>query len=238
MKKHIPNMLTLGNLLCGCLGIIHIVNGDLYTGAIFVFPALIFDFLDGFVARLLNVSSPIGKELDSLADMVTFGVLPGVLLISLLSQHQMNLLSFDYEMDTAIQYLGLLFPAFAALRLAKFNVDESQSDSFVGIPTPAATMFVVGLLFLFDIDFLINENGKLMLAIVAIIISLAMVAPFRMISLKFKTYGVKENIFRYLLIVLALTSILIFKLGGLSVTILVYICLSLLQNAVTKKPIS
>lgn len=227
MKKHIPNILTLGNLLCGCLGIIYVLSGSIYNGALFILPALILDFLDGFVARLLKVQSPIGKQLDSLADMVTFGVLPGFIIFTMLGNYHIGCIRIPARFTDNIQLIGLLFPLLAALRLAKFNIDESQSDSFVGIPTPAATMFVLGLLH-------IHLYDSVLISIASILISLAMVAPMRMLNLKFKSYGFKKNIFRYLLILSSVVSIAIFHLGGLAIAILLYMVLSIIKNMVTK----
>ena len=244
MKKHIPNILTLGNLLCGCLGIIHILEGRIQIGILFVFPALILDFLDGFVARLLKVSSPIGKQLDSLADMITFGFLPGILLFNLLriegrvEGYAPSYITYLYDYDFSLLFnkylICLIFPLFAALRLAKFNVDETQSDSFIGIPTPAATMFVIGLFHLMGNDFFIDKQSYWIIIIITILISLAMVAPIRMLNLKFKSYGFKKNIFRYLLILSSVVSIAIFHLGGLAIAILLYMVLSIIKNMVTK----
>ncbi|MFL5729554.1 MAG: CDP-alcohol phosphatidyltransferase family protein [Cytophagaceae bacterium] len=158
IKKHIPNFLTCCNLLCGCLGIIIALNHDLIIPCYLIFAACVFDFLDGFVARLLKVQSPIGKELDSLADVVTFGVLPGIIIFELfqvknfpLNLFQLGMIpEFPLENTTGFQatflpFISLLIPIFSALRLAKFNIDTRQSESFIGVPTPANAILVASL---------------------------------------------------------------------------------------------
>ena len=139
MKKHIPNALTSANLLCGMIGIVYVLGGEINFGAYFIFLAALFDFLDGFVARMLKVSSDIGKQLDSLADLVTFGVLPSFILFKMV------------ESNTEIwilPFLVLIVAVFSAVRLAKFNIDERQSDRFIGVPTPANALLISTLPFL------------------------------------------------------------------------------------------
>ncbi len=146
LKKHIPNALTCGNLLCGCAGIAAVLlRNELVLASYLIGLAAVLDFLDGFIARLLKAYSPIGKDLDSLADMVTFGVLPGVIVFKLLS----NYLNFDPATDlgTAIllPHAAFIIPVFSALRLAKFNIDTRQTDSFIGVPTPANTLLIASI---------------------------------------------------------------------------------------------
>ncbi|MEQ8423595.1 MAG: CDP-diacylglycerol--serine O-phosphatidyltransferase, partial [Cyclobacteriaceae bacterium] len=166
MSRHIPNLLTLGNLLCGCLGILYARESSLHMVAYLVWIACVFDFLDGFAARALRTSSSIGKELDSLADMVSFGVLPSITMYVWLEQ------SFP---ESYIPYCAFLIALFSALRLAKFNVDENQKDAFIGLPTPANALFITGLIFLESpFDLLISPTG---LVTITIIFSLLLVAP-------------------------------------------------------------
>jgi CDP-diacylglycerol--serine O-phosphatidyltransferase len=147
LKKHLPNTLTCINLLCGCLALTFIFKGDLVTGAYLVGIAAVADFFDGLLARALRVSSPIGKDLDSLADMVSFGVVPGAITYRLLTQ------AFGSETTAAgfsdpaslLPYLGFVISIFSALRLAKFNNDTRQTTSFIGLPTPACTLVVASL---------------------------------------------------------------------------------------------
>src|SRR5688572_25544027 len=133
MIRHLPNFLTCCNLLCGCFGIVFLLEDRAVPAAYFVWVAGVFDFFDGFAARLLKVSSPIGRELDSLADMVTFGLLPGLIMYKLIGAHS--------DSDV-FPYIGFMMAAFSALRLAIFNIDTRQSDSFIGLNTPANTFFI------------------------------------------------------------------------------------------------
>lgn len=135
MKKHIPNLITLGNLFCGTIATIFAVQANYEFAALFVVFGIVFDFFDGFAARLLNVSGELGKQLDSLADMVTSGVVPGIIMYHLLDN--------DSSEVSALKYIGLLLTLGACYRLAKFNIDTRQSDSFIGLPTPAMCLFVI-----------------------------------------------------------------------------------------------
>lgn len=139
IKKNIPNAITCCNLLCGCLAIIQATNGNLLWAAYLVGMAAVFDFFDGFAARLLKVSSPIGKDLDSLADMVTFGVVPGIVMFKMIRLGlRLDKEGFDLiEENPWITYIVFMIPIFSALRLAKFNHDTRQTEAFIGLPTPA-----------------------------------------------------------------------------------------------------
>lgn len=223
IKKHIPNTLTLSNLTCGCIGIITCMKGDLITASYMIWLAAIFDFLDGFVARLLKVSSPIGKELDSLADMITFGVLPAFILFSLQTD-----LTTSY-----LPYVSISVALFSALRLAKFNVDTNQSNGFIGMPTPATAFFVSGLAFWPSGSALVSSSTSIV--IISIVLSLLMVAPFPMLALKFKDYSIKKNISRYLLIVVSIALIIIFKQQSFPIIIGFYVALSLLVAIMYKR---
>ena len=144
MKKHIPNFLTCGNLFCGCVGIVSVFQNDLVFAAYMIGLAALLDFADGFLARIMNAYSLIGKELDSLADCVTFGVLPSMMLYKLLQKSLMGD-GFAIELFVVLPYLAFLIAVFSALRLAKFNIDTRQSESFIGVPTPANGLLVASL---------------------------------------------------------------------------------------------
>ncbi|MBT6746814.1 MAG: CDP-diacylglycerol--serine O-phosphatidyltransferase [Flavobacteriales bacterium] len=235
MIKAIPNTLTLCNLVCGCFGIVFAFNQQLEWAGYLIGIAAIFDFLDGFVARLLNAKSLIGGQLDSLADIVTFGVLPGVIIFQLLSiSFGEYFVEFSQRPTThiAIQCIGFLIVTFSALRLAKFNIDESQSDSFVGMPTPAIAIFIGSLpVVLFSMEFnfynplspeMLDTVGKMKywsdldFAVVsalqstaflfgmAVVCSAMLVVPLRMLALKFSGFGWSENknIFVFLILVM------------------------------------
>ena len=217
MKRHIPNTLTLLNLFSGCLGIYFVFQGELIMASYAIWLAAIFDFLDGFSARLLKVTSAIGKELDSLADMVTFGVLPAFMMMSLVTDAPSGYLRF----------IPLIIALFAALRLAKFNTDESQSNSFVGMPTPAVAFFVSGL------PFWMATNKELfswpVVIILSVLLAVVMVLPIRMIALKFKNFTFKDNWDRYSLMLLGLVLLVYFGPKSFPITISLYLVLSLIS---------
>jgi CDP-diacylglycerol--serine O-phosphatidyltransferase len=217
MLRHIPNALTSGNLLCGCVGIICSFTNPEIPTAWFVWAACVFDFLDGFSARILKMSSPIGKELDSLADMVSFGVLPGILMRNLLMSAGAGLWS----------WMGLLLPVFAAIRLAKFNIDTRQSDSFIGVPTPAHALFICGIPSLIPV-FPGGWFGEIPLIGITILFSWLMVAPIPLFALKFKNFQWASNKLRFTFLLIAVLLIAIFKAAGVPLAILLYIILSLL----------
>src|SRR5687768_10938515 len=179
MLKHIPNFLTCCNLVCGCFGVIFLFEDRDIPTAYFVWAAGVFDFFDGFAARLLKISSPIGKELDSLADMVSFGLLPALFMYTQL----------EFEVPFSfLPYIGLLIAVCSALRLAIFNLDETQSDSFKGLPTPANTFFITGIPFLSApmFDFIHTPTA---LISITIIFSLFLVSRFELFALKFKNFS-------------------------------------------------
>ena len=220
IKKHIPNFLTCCNLLCGCLGIFLAFHGDIFSAIVLIWAALIFDFLDGFVARLLKVSSPIGKELDSLADMVTFGVLPGFLLLAWMR---------EMDLGPYLPFIAFLVPVFSALRLAKFNIDERQTSEFIGLPTPASTLFISSLYFLQDtpLDIFVYPYA---LPVVSVVMSLLLVAEIPMFSLKVSSMSWKGNELRIIFLLLSISLLAFFQLAALSPIILLYILLSIVFN--------
>lgn len=215
--KHIPNILTLANLLTGCIGIVLLLEGSAFEAAYFVWIACVFDFFDGFAARWLKVTSPLGKELDSLADMVSFGVLPSVVMYSLL------LSAFP---GTVIPFFAFLLAAFSALRLAIFNLDASQSHSFRGLPTPANAIFLSSLPML-PIDW--AAFGWLSLVIV-VVFSWLLVSPIRLFSLKFRNFTWQSNKFRFTFLTLGVLLLVILGVIAIPVLILLYIVLSLVSR--------
>jgi CDP-diacylglycerol---serine O-phosphatidyltransferase len=224
IRRHIPNALTLLNLFFGVSGIIWVIQGDILSGAYFVLIAAGFDFFDGFAARLLRVQSAIGKELDSLADVVSFGVLPGVILFSITKSKS--------DLDW-LPYLTLIVPMLSAYRLAKFNLDTRQSDRFIGLPTPANALFISTLPH-FAVQY--PSWGSLLLlplsmVVIAWIFSILLVSEIPLIALKFKDYSLASNKTRYLLIFIGLTSFAWMQLAGIPLVILAYIGLSILEQA-------
>lgn len=225
IKAHIPNALTLLNLFFGVAGIIYVLEGNILSGAYFVLIAAGFDFFDGFAARLLKVQSDIGKELDSLADVVSFGVLPGIILFSMAKSSS--------ESDW-LPYLTLIVPMLSGYRLAKFNLDTRQSDRFFGLPTPANALFISTLPFL-AIEW--PQLGGLLiqpisLVIIAWIFAILLVTELPLIALKFKNFSIQANKFRYLLILIGTLSFAWLQLAGIPLLILAYIALSILEQAI------
>ncbi len=217
LLRHIPNTLTSGNLLCGCVGLISVFGNYPVEPAYFIWAACVFDFLDGFSARLLKVSSPIGKELDSLADMVSFGVLPAMAMYQWI----------DSSSEASwISYIALSIAVFSAIRLAKFNVDTRQTDSFIGVPTPANALFLTSLVFLPESIRAIMMTTPVLTGVV-IIFSLLLVAPFELFALKFKDFSWAHNQIRFTFLALSVLLLVILKAGSLPIIILLYIVISL-----------
>jgi len=225
IKKHIPNIITSGNLVSGCIGISFALQENFLAAAYCIAIAAVLDFFDGLVARLLRVHSEIGKQLDSLADMVTFGVLPSFIMFSYL-----NLAGAENW-----RFIAFLIAVFSAFRLAKFNIDTRQSDQFIGLPTPANALFIGALCFIKDwqqLNFLFTKTG---LSVIVIIFSVLLVAKLPMIALKFKNFKLAENLFRYLLILGALILLVLFQFSAIPLVILYYLFLSIIQNLMTPK---
>lgn len=233
MVKHIPNTITLGNVLCGCFGLLYAFEDDFLAVGVCILLALVFDFSDGFVARLLKATSPIGKDLDSLADMVTFGVLPGMvmyrfMLFSLCDPNVCTgLISQSY-----FPFLAFLIPAFSALRLAKFNNDTRQSDQFIGLPTPANAAFVISLPIIVGLhpEFAEIVSHPKVLGVITILSAYLLVAELPLLALKFKNFGVKGNEMRYLLILISVVLVVVFQVVAIPIIIVVYIVLSVIAN--------
>ena len=221
MKKHIPNFLTCMNLVVGVLGCISIIKGDLWNPIYFVLICGFFDFLDGFAARLLHVKSEIGKQLDSLADMVSFGMLPAVYMQSMIASQPDCLY-------TALSYLGILIAPFSALRLAKFNIDDRQSEQFIGLPTPANAIMITSLTFL---PFALNTWGLVALSIVSCYL---LISPLPMLALKFSSYDFKSNFLKYAMVACFVILLILFGINGVSYLIPLYILLSIIGNLSSK----
>ncbi|NJN42268.1 MAG: CDP-diacylglycerol--serine O-phosphatidyltransferase [Flammeovirgaceae bacterium] len=220
LLKHLPNLFTLGNLTAGVVGIMFAFQYPPKTAAYVVWIACLFDFLDGFTARQLNVSSPIGKQLDSLADVVSFGVLPSLVLFNLIDAVS----SIEW-----LPYTALLIAACSALRLAKFNLDETQSDSFIGLPTPANALFITSLVFLKEPLYFITSSDVLLSAI-AVIFSLLLIAPIPMFAMKFKNFTWKDNKVRFTFGALSVLVLIAWQTAGISLLILLYVLVSLVNK--------
>ena len=217
MIVHLPNFLTCCNLLCGCLGLIFLWEDPQIKTAYFVWAACLFDFFDGFAARVLKVSSPIGKELDSMADMVSFGALPSLFMY--------KQLQFESPVDY-VPYVALLIAVCSALRLAIFNIDETQSDSFKGLPTPANALFITGLPFLSYSFFDFVFNPVVLVAIV-VVFSLLLVSRFELFALKFKNFTWADNKVRFSFLLLSVLLLAVFQFAAIPLIIILYLAGSL-----------
>lgn len=228
MKKHIPNAITCCNLISGCIAIVFALDGILDMALLFIIVGAVFDFFDGMSARLLGISSPIGKELDSLADVVTFGVAPSAIIFSFLSKSQ--------ELPSLIPFLAFVMAAFSALRLAKFNLDERQALGFIGLPTPANALFWGSVITWLDFQTLF-EPYRLPLYIYYGVVAMMfvscylLVAELPLFALKFKHWGWKGNEVKYIFIItsaLMIAGPLILHLSviGIAAAIAWYVVLS------------
>jgi CDP-diacylglycerol--serine O-phosphatidyltransferase len=252
MKKHIPNLITLGNLFCGTIATILAVQGDFVAAGLFVVIGIIFDFFDGFAARLLNVSGELGKQLDSLADMVTSGVVPGIIMFNLLYQSSFKNLDIQYidagvlpiitsseDIFSGISYIGLLLTLGACYRLAKFNIDTRQSESFIGLPTPAMSLFVISLPLIQEystiawMQSLVSNNYFLMLT--TLLLTYLMNAEIPLFSLKFKEYTFKNNFVKYFFLSISLLLILTLNFSSIPIIIILYVFLSVTQEFYRRK---
>ena len=225
MKKHIPNTITCLNLLSGCIGILFVFNGEFTSAFYCVVFSGIFDFFDGMVARWLHVKSNIGKELDSLADVISFGFLPGAVIYKLLE------VSSDHPY---LPYLGFVVTAFSALRLAKFNVDERQTSEFIGLNTPMNTFFVISLPFIGVAYPNLIYQSWLLLILVATV-SFLLVSEISLFSMKFSSLAWADNKFKYIFLCVSL--LLLFGLHFLALPIILvfYFIFSQLHFASQRK---
>ncbi len=246
LKKHIPNLITLLNLLSGTIAVLFAVHNNLVMAAYFVFLGIVFDFFDGFVARILKVQGELGKQLDSLADVVTSGVVPGIVMYQLLfnaiHKQWMNNLSCEIGNWTTfeeyhlhwIPFIGLIFTLAAAYRLAKFNIDERQTSSFIGLPTPAATLVVLSLpliLMFSSNEFANNLIGNLwFLTGLTVLLSYLMNAEIPLFSLKFKDYSWINNKVKFVFIGLTVILSILLQFIAIPVVIAVYILISLVTK--------
>ncbi|WP_294287072.1 CDP-alcohol phosphatidyltransferase family protein [uncultured Chryseobacterium sp.] len=228
IKNNLANAITLGNLLSGCIGAIHLILGDYQTTAACLILSLILDFFDGFTARALKANSNLGTQLDSLADMVSFGLVPGLTMFKILEPFGNDLsgLSLPFE----IKYFGLLITLFSCLRLAIFNLDEEQKYYFKGLNTPSNTILIFGLYYAFKesqgFAFLLND--EIFLIILTIISSWLLISPIKMIAMKFKSMKLKDNYPKIALLAGAVLILLIFKTMGIPLVIIYYILVSLI----------
>jgi CDP-diacylglycerol---serine O-phosphatidyltransferase len=231
MKKEIPNLLTLGNLLAGCFGLYFIQQGEVLNASYMIFISLVCDFLDGFLARLLHAYSDIGKELDSLADMVSFGVLPSFILLHLVETSCG---------DACLVGIGGFYKPFlvfslalmSAYRLAKFNVDTRQSDQFIGVPTPANGLLVASLPLILHFQpeyssYILHAQGLL---IYSVLMSYLLVSELPLMAFKFKSWGWQENKLKFIFLIFCIAALLMLKFVAIPLVVIAYILLSGIQT--------
>lgn len=230
--KSIPSIITSLNLLSGSIATILALNGETQAAVYLILLATVFDFFDGFAARLLKAVSEFGKQLDSLADLISFGLAPSALLYYFIESNQI--------LTGYFPYVAMLIVVFSALRLAKFNIDTEQKTEFLGLPTPASALLIISicwysqdssnnLLAFFKVDYVIVTT--------ILLISFLMVLPIRLLSLKIKSFKLKEIKWQVLLLSLSLILLIIFKISGIGMSIILYIALSIIKQLVTTKKI-
>jgi len=229
IKKHIPNLITLLNLFCGCIALVFAFHRQFETAFLFVALGIFLDFFDGFFARLFKVSSPLGLQLDSLADMVTSGVAPGLVMYQLMLTTS----------DAYFPYLGFIITLGSCYRLANFNIDTRQTDSFIGLPTPANTLFIMSLpLVLMNTDALpvieLLTNQWVLLAI-TLFSAYILNAEIPLFSLKVKNFTFADNKLRLLFLSVSLLLLVFFHYAAIPMVILTYILLSVANNKFSKK---
>jgi len=248
IKRNIPNIITLSNLFCGLLAILYAFGGHLNIAGGFIILGAFFDFFDGLVARLLKVSGELGKQLDSLADLITFGVAPGIIVFQLLFLLETNAFFNPFEAwesraaysASCLPYIALLIPLFSSLRLAKFNIDTRQTDSFIvlptliGLPTPANALFFIAipLMMRFQPDHFLLEyiaNTKVLLAII-ILLCLFMISEIPLLAFKFKNPSWADNKMRFIFIVMSALLLWQFLFVAVPIIIFLYLILSIVNN--------
>jgi len=250
MKRHIPNFITLLNVFCGCVATVFAVLNQLEIAAFFVFLGIIFDFFDGLAARVLNVKSELGLQLDSLADMITSGLVPGIIMFQLFSMSTTGGWNIGLNVPSEqnsfwlglnlypIAFLGFLITLASAYRLAKFNIDENQVSSFIGLPTPANALLILSLPLI-----LLHQNNDFLNSIILnqwFLIGMTILSAFllnskiELFALKFKNWSFQDNALRYIFIIVSLVLLVTMRFLAVPVIIAFYIISSLLSKASAK----
>ncbi|WOD43956.1 CDP-alcohol phosphatidyltransferase family protein [Hwangdonia lutea] len=241
MKRYIPNALTLLNLFSGCIAVIFAVNDNFVAAALFVFLGIFFDFFDGFAARKLNVQSELGLQLDSLADVVTSGLVPGIIMFKLLEIVESGWGEIDLSVGFGlpiIPLLGLSITLASAYRLAKFNIDTEQQSYFKGLPTPANALLILSLPLIME-----YQNSDIINAIilnkwfligVTVFSCWILNANIKLFALKFKDWSFKNNVTRYIFILLCVVLLMVLQFAAIPIIIILYISMSVLDNLTSK----
>jgi CDP-diacylglycerol--serine O-phosphatidyltransferase len=234
IKRHIPNIITLINLFCGCIALVFAMKANFEMAFYFVCLGIFLDFFDGFFARLFNVSSPLGLQLDSLADMVTSGVVPGFVMFQMLSNSVNSNPSLVY-----FPYLGFIIALGSCYRLANFNIDTRQTDSFIGLPTPANALFILSLpLIVKYSDSLIALElltNNWFLVVITLLSAYILNAEIPLFALKIKKFNFKENVLQIVFVLISLVLLVLFQFSGVALVIVFYVFLSVIMNLITGK---
>ncbi|KAF2325970.1 CDP-alcohol phosphatidyltransferase family protein [Flavobacterium nitrogenifigens] len=234
IKKHIPNLITLINLFCGCVAIVFVSENNYLMAFYMVCLGIFFDFFDGFFARLFKVSSPLGLQLDSLADMVTSGVTPGYVMYSMF-------LNSGHELGTnpAIAFLGFIITLGSCYRLANFNIDTRQTDSFIGLPTPANALFILSLplVISFSDSLMVLEilTNQWVLLVITLCSAYILNAEIPLFALKIKKFSFKENALQIVFLIISVLMIVFLQYIAIPLIIAFYVLLSIINNLFLKK---
>lgn len=234
IKAQIPNLFTMLNLFCGCIALVFVSNSDFKLAFFFVFLGIFFDFFDGFFARKFGVAGPLGVQLDSLADMVTSGVVPGYVMYQMLMNSRNFLVSEWYHIE--VPFMGFIITLGACYRLAKFNIDERQSDSFIGLPTPANALFIASLpLIMSDCQ---HDNlffNSWILIAITLLSAYIMNAEIPLFSLKIKDFSFGKYKLHIFFIAISLIMLIFLQILAVPIIILIYVLLSVINNFLSKK---
>ena len=249
IKKHIPNIVTLLNVFCGSVAAIFAANSNFVMAAIFVFAGIFFDFFDGLIARKLNVQTELGIQLDSLADMITSGLVPGIIMFKLISltvnatdafinEEWNSFFNFSGIKASMLPFVAILIPMASAYRLGRFNIDEDQQTFFIGLPTPANTLLIVSLPLI--LEFQNNEimnyiilNKRFLIAL-TLFSAILLNANIKLFALKFKDWSFKGNSIRYIFLLLSFVTLIVLKFAAIPLIVVLYIFMSLLNNLAIK----
>lgn len=229
MKKHIPNLITFGNLFAGSIACLYAFQADFLWAFIFMFIGIFFDFFDGMAARILDVKSELGLQLDSLADMVTSGLVPGIIMFHLIGKSvnpDFSFQEFDFASMDVVALFGFLITLGSAYRLAKFNIDTRQTDAFIGLPTPANAIFITSLAL--SIERLPFLQNVYILCLISILSYYILNAEIKLIALKFNNLNFKENWYRFLLILVSIALIISLQFLAVPIIIAFYIIFSII----------
>ena len=228
LTRNIPNFITLSNLLCGVLSIIFAFDNNLILAAIFIFLGNFLDFFDGFFARLLKVEDKFGLQLDSMADLITSGLAPGIILFHLIK----NQSQIQYPDTVPLAFLALIIPVFSAIRLSNFNIDLSQKNSFIGLPTPMLAIFIAAIP-LINLQLFPIYSNIIFLCGISIVLSFLLVSKINLFSLKVNLKKIsidKLNILRVILLSSSIILFLLFNFAAIPFIVILYIILSLINN--------